>query len=147
MSTQFTEIYRRDLTTNIKVSKRADEQTRLRKIERWPKEAGLSLPLDETGINFLQLVRNTANEYGLTTGERNWSTKHEENKCIVSMEWKLNRGNEVKGYAKMNCVINLTPIGEEGDNLVYQAQLHYTIEISNDVIAEKASEGVPEFRL
>lgn len=147
-SVEFVEVYRRDLIVNIKVSKKVNEEARIKRLEKWPKEAGLSQPLEESGINFLQLVKTMASDYGLTTGDRSWSTKSENNKRVVYMEWKLNKDNQVKGLAKMNCIINLNPISEEGDNYVYEAQVEYKIEIANDVLTEKATtEGMPEFTL
>ncbi|WP_252901776.1 hypothetical protein [Vulcanisaeta sp. JCM 14467] len=44
--------------------------------------------------------------------------------------------------------IPLTPSGEESNNVVYTARLKYVIEISNDVLSEKATtENVPEVNL
>ncbi|WP_069808038.1 hypothetical protein [Vulcanisaeta thermophila] len=144
----YTVVYERELETPIKISKSANEDARKRRLERWPREAGLTVPLDDSGTNFLQLVKSMASDYGLEPGERTWDVKDVGGKYSVSMVWKLMRGGEEKGYARVSGEIPQTPTGEEGNNVVYTAKLKYTIEISNDVLAEKAStENVPEVNL
>ncbi len=141
-------MYERDVEVPIKISKTANEEARKKRLERWPREAGLTIPLDESGTNFMQLVKSFSADYGLELGERVWDVKDVGGKYSVSMVWKLVKGNDVKGYAKVNGEIPLTPTGEEGSNVVYTARLKYTIEISNDVLSEKASvENVPEVNL
>ncbi|MCG2870077.1 MAG: hypothetical protein L7H10_04915 [Vulcanisaeta sp.] len=144
----FVTVYERDVEVPIKISKTANEEARKKRLERWPREAGLTIPLDESGTNFMQLVKSFSADYGLELGERVWDVKDVGGKYSVSMVWKLVKGNDVKGYAKVNGEIPLTPTGEEGSNVVYTARLKYTIEISNDVLSEKASvENVPEVNL
>jgi hypothetical protein len=144
----FVTVYERDVEVPIKISKTANEEARKKRLERWPREAGLTIPLDESGTNFMQLVKSFSADYGLELGERVWDVKDVGGKYSVSMVWKLVKGNDVKGYAKVNGEIPLTPTGEEGSNVVYTAKLKYTIEISNDVLSEKASvENVPEVNL
>ncbi|MFP3216337.1 MAG: hypothetical protein RXP99_03460 [Vulcanisaeta sp.] len=144
----FVTVYERDVEVPIKISKTANEEARKKRLERWPREASLTIPLDESGTNFIQLVKSFSADYGLELGERVWDVKDVGGKYSVSMVWKLVKGNDVKGYAKVNGEIPLTPTGEEGSNVVYTARLKYTIEISNDVLSEKASvENVPEVNL
>ncbi|MFB6470274.1 MAG: hypothetical protein TU36_003450 [Vulcanisaeta sp. AZ3] len=144
----FTPVYERDLEVPIKISKSANEEARKRRLERWPREAGLSVSLDDSGTSFMQLVKSFSSDYGLTPGERTWDIKEVEGKYSIGMVWKLMRENEEKGYARVNGEIPLTPTGEEGNNVVYTAKLKYIIEISNDVLTEKSStENVPEINL
>ncbi len=144
----FTTVYERDLETPIKISKSASEDARRKRLERWPREAGLSVPLDDSGTSFMQLVKSFSADYGLTPGERTWDVKDVGGKYSINMVWKLMRGNEEKGYARVTGEIPLTPSGEEGNNVVYTAKLKYVIEISNDVLSEKATaENVPEVNL
>jgi hypothetical protein len=144
----FTPVYERDLEVPIKISKSANEEARKRRLERWPREAGLSVPLDDSGTSFMQLVKSFSSDYGLTPGERTWDIKEVEGKYSIGMVWKLMKENEEKGYARVNGEIPLTPTGEEGNNVVYTAKLKYIIEISNDVLTEKSStENVPEINL
>ncbi|PLC66995.1 hypothetical protein B7L70_09480 [Vulcanisaeta sp. EB80] len=144
----FVPVYERDLEVPIKISKTANEEARKKRLERWPREAGLTVPLDDSGTNFMQLVKSFSTDYGLTPGERTWDVKDVGGKYSVSMVWKLMKGNEEKGYARVSGEIPLTPTGEEGSNVVYTARLKYVIEISNDVLGEKATvENVPEVNL
>lgn len=141
----FSTIYDRELEVNVRISKSSSEEGRRKRLERWPREAGLSTPLDDSGMGFLQLVKSFAADYGLEPGERSWSTEEIAGKIIVRMEWKLNRGNEVKGFARMLSEINTVPVGDEKDSLIYTVRVRYTIELDNDVLAERAtSSDVPE---
>ena len=58
-------VYERKVQVPIRISKGADEQSRLRKLERWPREAGVSVVLDESGSNFNKLVLIYAADYGM----------------------------------------------------------------------------------
>jgi len=140
-------VYERRVEVPIRISKGADEQARLRKLERWPREAGTTVVLDESGSNFGKLVQIYAADYGLEQGQKTWDVKTEEGAIKARLEIPLLKGGEVKGRAVMEAAIPTTPTGEEGNNYVYTAQVNYYIEIDEQVLAESTTSGVVEFNL
>ena len=145
MSTSFLQVYSRDLTSEVRISKKAPEDSRIRKLERWPRESGLSLPLDESGVNFNQLIKQYLSDYGLELGEKNWSTRREDSKIVVDFEQKLLKQGNIVGVVKMHAEIPLDEVREEGDNYVYTVKIHYLIELSESVLKETRIEELPEF--
>jgi len=145
MSQNFLQVYSRDLTFEIKISKKAPEESRIRKLERWPRETGLSLSLEESGINFNQLIKQYVADYGLELGDKNWSTKRENNKILVDYEQKFIKQGNVVGVAKMHVEIPLNEFREEDNSLVYTAKIYYSIELSEDILKESRLEGTVEF--
>lgn len=141
MSTEFTVIYERDLETEISVSKKTNEEARLRRLERWPREAGLSLALDESGGNYMQIVKTTAAEYGLELGDKKWDIRREDNRIVAKLEWALLKGGQKVGVAYAEFEISLVPKEETENEVKYPAKVRYRLELSNQVLAEKASEG------
>ncbi len=144
MSSQFTVVYERSLDFEIKVSRRAADDVRMRRIERWPREAGLTLPLDETGLNLLQLIKQYAADYKISPGDKSWSTRRENGKIVVELEWKLLKDGSAVGAARAVFEISLSSAREEGDNLVYPVKIKYVIELRNDVLSSARSEGLSE---
>ncbi|MGC8597669.1 MAG: hypothetical protein ACP5NY_07130 [Thermocladium sp.] len=142
---EYTVVYDTYVEVPIRISKTTPDEARIKRLERWPKEAGLSQPLGEGGT-FMDLVKSFARDYELEVGEKNWSNSTTEGKIIIKMEQKLLRNGTQRGAAKMEGEISLTPT-EEGGNLVYIAKLKYSIELDNDVLAEKAASDVVEFNL
>ncbi|MBP1450044.1 MAG: hypothetical protein JZD41_08650 [Thermoproteus sp.] len=140
-------VYERSLEVPIRISKTADEQSRLRRLERWPRESGLSLVLDESGSNFNRLVQMYASDYGLELGEKRWSSESSGEEVKATLEIPLVRGGQQKGRAVMNASIPKRPSGEEGNNYVFTASLNYFIELEDDVLAEGAERGLVEFTL
>ncbi len=141
MSAEFTVVYERDLETEITVSKKTNEEARLRRLERWPREAGLSLTLDESGGNYMQIVKTTAAEYGLELGDKKWDVRREDNKIVAKLEWALLKNGQKVGAAYAEFEIALTPKEETETEVKYLAKVRYRLELSNQVLAEKASEG------
>lgn len=142
-------IYERELEVPIRISKRIGEDVRTRKLERWPKEAGLSVPLDDSGVNFTQMVKMYVSDYGLELGEKKWHVESNGDKIITKMEWKIVKNGSEVGIASMSTEISKFPSGEEGDNYVYTCKLRYVIEIESNIVAEKASavENIPDMSL
>ncbi len=141
MSSEYTVIYERDLETEISVSKKTNEEARLRRLERWPREAGLSLTLDESGGNYMQIVKTTAAEYGLELGDKRWDIKREGDKILAKLEWYLLKSGQKVGTAYAEFEISLTPKEETENEVKYPAKVKYRLELSNQILAEKASEG------
>jgi len=146
MST-LTKIYERELEAEIKISKKVPEDKRVAKLQRWPREAGLTITLDESGNNFLQLVKVMASDYGLEPGDKRWDIKVEEGKVIANLVWNLVKEGEVRGSATARIEIPLTPVSEDTNEITYMAKLKYTVEIASDLVTAKATEGLPEFRI
>ncbi|MEZ0318854.1 MAG: hypothetical protein ABWK05_02530 [Pyrobaculum sp.] len=140
-------VYERRLQVPIRISKGADEQSRLRKLERWPREAGVSVVLDESGSNFNKLVQIYAADYGLEVGQKSWDVKTEGGEVRAKLEIPLLKGGDVKGKAVMETTIPKTPSGEDGNNYVYTADVLYYIELDEQVLAESTTSGVVEFSL
>jgi hypothetical protein len=140
-------VYDRKMELPIKISKGADEQARLRKLERWPREAGMTVVLDDSGSNFSKLVQIYAADYGLEVGEKKWDVKTEGDSIRARLEIPLLKGGDAKGRAVMEAQIPKTPSGEEGNNVVYTAEVQYYIEIDEQVLAESTTSGVVEFTL
>ncbi|RFA98110.1 hypothetical protein [Pyrobaculum aerophilum] len=140
-------VYDRRVQLPIKISKGADEQARLRRLERWPREAGTTVVLDESGSNFNKLVQIYAADYGLELGEKKWDVKTEGESIKARLEIPMLKSGEVKGRAVMEAEIPKAPSGEEGNNAVYTADVHYYIEIDEQVLAESTTSGVVEFTL
>ncbi|GGP21366.1 hypothetical protein GCM10007981_12900 [Thermocladium modestius] len=142
---EYTVVYDTYVEIPIRISKSTPDEARAKRLERWPKEAGLSQSLGEGGT-FMDLVKSFARDYELETGERGWNITSQDGRISIKMEWKLLRNGEQRGAAKMEGEIPLTP-AEEGGNMVYTAKIKYSIELDNDVLAEKASSDVVEFNL
>ncbi|ACB39189.1 hypothetical protein [Pyrobaculum neutrophilum] len=140
-------VYERRVEIPIRISKGADEQARIRKLERWPREAGTSVVLDESGSNFGKLVQIYAADYGLEVGEKKWDIKTEGDAVRARLEIPLLKAGEAKGRAVMEAAIPKTPAGEEGNNYVYKAEVEYYIEIDEQVLAESTTSGMVEFSL
>jgi len=140
-------VYERKMQLSIKISKGADEQARLRKLERWPREAGTTVVLDESGSNFGKLVQIYAADYGLELGEKKWDINTEGDAIRAKLEIPLRKGGEVRGRAVMDATIPKTPAGEEGNNYVYTADVLYYMEIDEQVLAESTTSGMVEFSL
>ena len=142
-------IYERELEVPVKISKKINEDARYKKLERWPKEAGLSVPLDDSGINFTQMVKIYASDYGIELGEKKWHVETSEDKIITRMEWKFVKNGTEVGSALMYSEVSKSPTGEEGDNYVYNYKLKYVVEIASSIVAEKASttENIPDMSL
>lgn len=146
MSAEYTVVYETEITVPIRFSKDTPEEARLKRLERWPREAGLTQPLGEGG-SFNNIVKEYASTYDLQLGERKWSSEAKEGKLVVALKWGLVRNGVEKGHADIYGEIPLTPTEEQGA-LVYYAKLKYSISISNDVLAEKATSdlgGLGEF--
>jgi hypothetical protein len=140
-------VYERRMQVPIRISKGADEQARLKKLERWPREAGATVVLDESGSNFGKLVQIYAADYGLEVGEKKWDVKTEGDAVKARLEIPLLKGGETKGRAVMEAAIPKTPTSEEGNNYVYTADVQYYIEIDEQVLAESTTSGMVEFSL
>ena len=140
-------VYERKVQVPIRISKGADEQSRLRKLERWPREAGVSVVLDESGSNFNKLVQIYAADYGMEVGQKNWDVKTEGGEVRARLEIPLLKGGDVKGRAVMEAPIPKTPTGEEGNNYVYTADVLYYVEIDEQVLSESTTSGMVEFSL
>ncbi|MEM1598205.1 MAG: hypothetical protein QXP31_06430 [Pyrobaculum sp.] len=140
-------VYERKVQVPIRISKGADEQSRLRKLERWPREAGVSVVLDESGSNFNKLVQIYAADYGMEVGQKNWDVKTEGGEVRARLEIPLLKGGDVKGRAVMEATIPKTPTGEEGNNYVYTADVLYYVEIDEQVLSESTTSGMVEFSL
>jgi len=140
-------VYERSVEVPIRISKTADEQARLRRLERWPRESGLSLVLDESGSNFNKLMQMYASDYGLELGEKKWSADSSGDEVKAGLEVPLLKAGQTKGRAVMQARIPKRPAGEEGNNYVYTASVSYFIELADDVLAEGATSGMVEFTL
>lgn len=140
-------VYNRRVEVPIRISKSADEQARVRKLERWPREAGLSIVLDESGSNFQKLVQIYAADYGLELGEKKWDVKVEGDVIKASLEVPLLKSGEVRGRALMRAEIPKAPSGEEGNNFVYTASVEYSIELDEKTLSESTTAGMVEFSL
>jgi len=137
MSSEYTVVYETEVEVPIRFSKDTPEEARLRRLERWPREAGLSQPLGEGG-SFTNMVKEYATTYDLQPGERKWSVERSGDKLVVSMRWSLLRNGVEKGHADINGELSLQPTEESGA-LVYTYRLRYSISVSNDVLSEKAT--------
>lgn len=140
-------VYERRLEIPIKISKSADEQTRMKKLERWPREAGLSVVLDESGSNFNKLVQIYTADYGLELGQKNWTVDAGGEWVKAKLEIPLLKGGGERGKAVMDVKISKTPTSEEGNNYVYTADVIYFIEIDEETLAESTTSGMVEFSL
>ncbi len=140
-------VYERRLEIPIKISKSADEQTRMKKLERWPREAGLSVVLDESGSNFNKLVQIYTADYGLELGQKSWTVDAGGDLLKAKLEIPLLKGGEERGKAVMDVKISKTPTSEEGNNYVYTADVIYFIEIDEETLAESTTSGMVEFSL
>ncbi|NPA69602.1 MAG: hypothetical protein GXO26_02235 [Crenarchaeota archaeon] len=141
MSSEYVPVYERELDTEIQVSKKTNEEARLKRLERWPREAGLSMPLDESGGNFMQLVKVTASEYGLELGEKKWDIRREDSKIIAKLTWPLLRDGKEAGIAEAYFEIDLNPKSETESNLIYSVKVKYRLAVSGSVLSEKSTEG------
>ncbi len=137
MASEYTTVYETEVEVPIRIGKNTPEEARLKRLERWPKEAGLSQPLGEGG-SFMNMVKEYSATYDLQPGERSWSIERSGDSLVIKMKWSLLRNGVEKGYASISGEIPLRP-SEEGDNFVYVARLKYSIAISNDVLSEKAT--------
>ncbi|MGC8569838.1 hypothetical protein [Caldivirga sp.] len=137
MSSEYTVVYETEIEVPVRFSKDTPEEARLRRLERWPREAGLTQPLGEGG-SFTNMVKEYSSTYDLQPGERKWSIERSGDKLVVSMKWSLLKNGVEKGHADINGEIPLTPT-EEAGALVYTAKLKYSISVSNDVLSEKAT--------
>lgn len=140
-------VYERRVEIPIRISKGADEQTRVKKLERWPREAGLSVVLDESGSNFNKLVQIYAADYGLEIGQKNWTVETGGEAVRARLEIPLLKDPQIKGVAIMDAKIPKAPTGEEGNNYVYTAEVYYSIEIDEEVLAQSTTAGMVEFSL
>lgn len=140
-------VYERRLEIPIRISKSADEQTRMRKLDRWPREAGLSVVLDESGSNFNKLVQMYTMDYGLELGQKNWAVDTSEEVLKAKLEIPLLKDGQERGKAVMNVKIPKTPTSEEGNNYIYTANVIYIIEIDEQTLAESTTSGMVEFSL
>jgi len=140
-------VYERKMQIPIRISKGADEQARLKKLERWPREAGTTVVLDESGSNFIKLVQIYAADYGMELGEKKWDVKTEGDVIRARLEMPLLKGGEPKGVAVMDATIPKAPTGEEDNNYVYTAEVLYYMEIDEQVLAESTTSGMVEFSL
>lgn len=140
-------VYERSVQVPIRISKGADEQARVRRLERWPRESGLSLVLDESGSNFNKLLQMYAADYGLQVGEKKWETDSSGENIRARLEVPLLKEGQVKGRGLMEATIPKSPTGEEGNNYVFTATVNYSIELEDDVLAQGASSGMVEFTL
>ncbi len=142
MSSEYTTLYEREVETEIQVSKKVSDEARIKRLERWPREAGLSITLDESGGNFMQLMKITASEYGLELGDKKWDFKKENDKILAVLRWPLvKEGNEV-GIGEAIFEIFLTPKSETDNNVVYGVKVKYRLSIRNDILSEKSTEGI-----
>ena len=139
MSSQYVTLYERTLETTVKVSKKTPEDARLRKLERWPREAGISMPLTEEGTNFMQLIKTTAADYGLELGDKKWNITKKDNTIIAEFEQAFTRSGQVVGRAYAHFEIGLSPVGESGEDLEYPVKVRLVIEVEDKIVAEKAS--------
>jgi len=135
-------IYETVIEVPIRISKSADEAARVRKLERWPREAGLSVTLDESGNNFSRLVQATAADYGLELGEKKWEVDSSGDVIRARLTWELKKDGAVKGVAVMEAEIPKSPSGEEGNNYVYVAKVKYFVELDEEVLAAGVSSGL-----
>jgi len=141
MASEYVSVYERELDTEIQVSKKTSEEARMKRLERWPREAGLSMPLDESGGNFMQLVKVTASEYGLELGDKKWDIKKEDSKIVARLVWPLLRNGQEVGIAEAVFEIDLTPKAETESNIVYGVKVRYRLAVANSVLSEKSMEG------
>jgi hypothetical protein len=140
-------VYERSVEVPIRISKTADEQARLRRLERWPRESGLSLVLDESGSNFNKLMQMYASDYGLELGEKRWSADSSGDEVKAGLEVPLLKAGQTKGRAVMQARIPKRPPAQEGNNYVYTADVQYYIEIDEQVLAKATTSGMVEFSL
>ncbi|WP_291765596.1 hypothetical protein [Caldivirga sp. UBA161] len=143
MSSDYTVVYETEVEVPVRFSKDTPEEARLRRLERWPREAGLTQPLGEGG-SFTNMVKEYSSTYDLQPGERKWSIEKSGDKLIVSMRWGLLKNGVEKGHADINGEIPLTP-AEESGALVYTIKLKYSISVSNDILSEKATSDLSGF--
>ncbi len=141
MSSEQVPVYERELDTEIQVSKKTSEEARMKRLERWPREAGLSMPLDESGGNFMQLVKVTAAEYGLELGEKKWDIRREDSKIIARLTWPLVRNGQEVGVAEAVFEIDLNPKSETETNIIYGVKVRYRLSVASNVLSEKSTEG------
>jgi len=141
MSSEYVPVYERELDTEIQVSKKTSEEARLKRLERWPREAGLSMPLDESGGNFMQLVKVTAAEYGLELGDKKWDIKRENSKIVAKLIWPLLRNGQEAGVAEAYFEIDLNPKSETENNVVYSVKVRYRLAVAGNILSEKSTEG------
>jgi len=143
----FHRVYERSVEVPIRISRGVPDDVVLRRLERWPREAGATVVLDESGGNFQRLVQMYAHDYGLEVDGKEWSTKVDEGGVRATLRIKLTRGGEVKGIAVMDANIPRAPSSEEEGARVFTAYVTYYIEISEDVLAESTTSGLVEFTL
>ncbi len=139
MSTQYVTLYERYLETTVRVSKKTPEEARIRRLERWPREVGISMALSEDGVNFMQLIKNTAADYGLELGEKKWNVEKRENLVVTEFELPLLKAGEVVGRAYARFEIELKPVNETSDEIEYPVRARLLVELQEKVVAEKAS--------
>ncbi len=142
MSSEYTVLYEREIETDITVSKKINEEARLKRLERWPREAGLTLTLDESGGNFMQLMKITASEYGLQLGDKKWDIRVENGKLIAKLIWPFTKDGQEVGIGEAFFEIQLSPKAEDDKNFIFQAKVKYRVSISNSVLSEKSTEGI-----
>ncbi len=141
------EIYGRSVEVPIRISKGASEDAALKKLERWPREAALSIVLDESGGNFKNMVEFTAHDYGLTLGEKKWDVDSSGDEVKARMTWDLLRDGEVKGRALLTVEIPKRPQAEESGSNVYVARVTYKIELDEEILQSSTTAGIVEFNL
>ncbi len=141
------EIYNRTVEVPIRISKGASEEAALRKLERWPREAALSIVLDESGGNFKNMVEFTAHDYGLALGEKKWDVDAGGDTIRARMVWDMLKDGEVKGRALLTVEVPKRPQGEEAGSNVYVARVTYRIEIDEEVLQSSTTAGIVEFSL
>jgi len=142
MSSEYTTLYEREVETEIQVSKKVSDEARIKRLERWPREAGLSITLDESGGNFMQLMKITASEYGLELGDKKWDFKKENDKILAVLRWPLVKEGDEVGIGEAIFEIFLTPKSETDNNVVYGVQVKYRLSIRNDILSERSTEGI-----
>lgn len=138
-------VYERSVEVPIRISRSAPEDVVVKKLERWPREAGTTVVLDESGGNFQRLIQMYAHDYGLEVGDKEWSVKTDEEGVRATLKVKLVRGDEVKGLAVMRADIPRRPHSEDESARIFTAYVTYHIEISEDVLAESTTRGMVEF--
>ncbi len=139
MSSQYVKLYERQLETTIRVSKKTPEDARLRKLERWPREVGISMALSEDGVNFMQLVKNTAADYGVELGEKRWNVNRRDNLIAVEFELPFLKNGETVGRAYACFEVGLNPVAETDSDVEYPVKARFLIELQDKLVAEKAS--------
>ena len=142
MSSEYTTLYEREVETEIQVSKKVSDEARIKRLERWPREAGLSITLDESGGNFMQLMKITASEYGLELGDKKWDFKKENDKILAVLRWPLVKEGDEVGIGEAIFEIFLTPKSETDNNVIYGVKVKYRLSIRNDILSERSTEGI-----